>query len=273
MSEYNICGVDLDDIHAVQLGMLDEVDRICKKHGIKYFLSGGTLLGAARHKGFIPWDDDVDLWMTRENYEIFKKILPNELSDNYFYEDYFVNINFSLAILKLEKKNTTFVEDDLQGADVGNAIYIDIFPLDNIWEPAYRIQTALLIKLASFRDYRLTAYGKSNASLIKKMLYSFIPLRLARFFSEVLIRLFNPFNTKYVNQLAHRGRYWPKFLRSDIEDLVDAEFCGKLYPVPRNIDKILTLCYGNYMKLPPAEKQLPTHHIKACSLFSSYNKM
>lgn len=266
MSEYTICGVDLDDIHTVLLELLDEVDHICNENNIKYFLSGGTLLGAARHKGFIPWDDDIDLWMTRENYDKFKALLPTVLSDKYFVEDYFENLECPLSIMKIEKRGTRFVEGIFANTNVGHAMYIDIFPLDNIWKPAYRLQTAILIKMQSVRDFHLRGNGKEGVTGPKKWIYSCISLKMCRWITERTMRLFNRFNTEYVNQLSHRGRYWPKFKRSEIEDLVTAEFCGKQYPVPREMDKILTQCYGDYMKMPPKEHQQPTHDIVACSL-------
>lgn len=266
MSKFNICGVDLDDIHAVLLEILDEIDRVCKKNNIKYFLSGGTLLGSIRHKGFIPWDDDVDLWMTRKNYKKFKKVLKTDLDEKYFAEDYFSNINYPLSILKIEKKGTCFVENVFKGADISHCLYVDVFPLDNIWNPIYKLQTAILIKLQSVRDYKLRKNGAQHASFAKRVIYGMCPLILCRTLTELTMRILNIFPTKCMNQLSHRGRYWPKFVRSEIDDLIDVEFEGKLYPIPREYDKILKECYGDYMKLPPEDKQYPLHDIVECRL-------
>lgn len=263
MSDYKICGVPLDDIHKVQLEMLDEVDRICKKNNIKYFLSGGTLLGAVRHKGFIPWDDDVDLWMTRKNFKRFKKAIKTQLDDKYFPEDYFTKKYYPLSILKIEKKGTRFVEGTFKDIPISNCLYIDIFPLDNIVLPFYKLQTAILIKLQSIRDFKTRP---ANASRLKRILYSLIPLSFLPALTEFFMRFFNIFPTKRMNQLCHRGRYWPKFLKSDVEDLIEIEFEGKQYPVPRNYDGILKECYGDYMKLPPKEKQEPIHNVYECKI-------
>jgi len=266
MGKFNICGVDLDDIHSVLIEILDEIDRICKKNDIKYFLSGGTLLGAIRHKGFIPWDDDVDLWMTRKNFKKFKKAIKKDLDEKYFSEDYFSNINCPLSILKIEKKGTRFIEGVFAGTNISHCIYVDIFPLDNIWKPLYNMQTALLIKLQSVRDFKLRENGAQNASILKKVIYGLCPLVLCRTLTELVMRFFNIFPSKLQNQLSHRGRYWPKFVRSEIEDLIETEFEGKMYPIPREYDKILKECYGDYMKLPPEDKQQPTHDIVECRL-------
>ncbi len=266
MSKFNICGVDLDDIHAVLIEILDEIDRVCKKNDIKYFLSGGTLLGAVRHKGFIPWDDDVDLWMTRENFKKFKKAIKKDLDKKYFTEDYFSNINCPLSILKIEKKGTRFVEKVFEGSNISHCIYVDIFPLDNIFLPLYNIQTAILIKLQSVRDFKIRKDGRENASFAKRTIYGMCPLVLCRMLTEFTIRIFNIFPLKLMNQLSHRGRYWPKFVKSEIEDLIEIEFEGKMYPAPREYDKILKECYGDYMELPPEEKREPSHDIVECKL-------
>jgi len=266
MEQYKVCGVDLVDVQKVQLGILETVDEICKKNGIKYFLSGGTLLGAVRHRGFIPWDDDIDLWMTRENYKKFKKVLEKDLAKDYRAVDYYSHIRYPLSIMKIQKNGTEYVEGVFSNLDIPSGIYIDIFPLDYIWKPAYQLQTALLIKLQAIRDYKLRKDGKKNAVLLKQVLYSLVPLRLCRGLTELTMRFFNPFKTGVRNQLCHRGRYWPKFSEEDTDDLIEMEFCGKPYPVPKNYDKILRACYGDYMKLPPEEKRQPIHNIVKCKL-------
>lgn len=264
MQDYEICGVRLKDIHAVQLEMLNEIDRICKENEIKYFLSGGTLLGSIRHKGYIPWDDDIDLWMTRKNYNKFKRVCRKQLSHPYFLQDYFTDLHYPLSILKVNKRGTQFVEGVFKDLPIEQCVYVDIFPLDNICLPFYRLQTAILIKMQAIRDFKLRKVGSSSTA--KKILYAAFPLWLCRAITEFTMRFFNIFPMKLKNQLCHRGRYWPKFTKSDVEDLIDGEFEGKQYPIPSNYDDILTRCYGDYMQLPPVEKQQPTHDIVACRI-------
>ena len=266
MSKYQIAGVDLEDIHAVQLEILDVVDKVCKDNGIQYFLSGGTLLGAVRHKGFIPWDDDIDLWMTRKNFEKFKKVIKTQLPDGYFPEDYYSKEAYPLSILKIEKSGTRFVEGVFAHVPLSHCIYIDIFPLDKIWKPVYRLQTAVLIKLQAIRDYKIRGVGQNGENKLKDLIYSSVSLPACRALTEFFMRCLNLLPLKRYNQLSHRGRYWPIFWEDDIEDLIELEFEGKFYPAPRKYDEILTNCYGDYMKLPPEDKQLPIHNIVECKI-------
>ena len=266
MEEYKICGVPLEDIHKVQLEILDVVDTICKENDIPYFLSGGTLLGAARHKGFIPWDDDIDLWMTRKSFKKFKKAIKTQLPNEYCSEDYFSQKQCPLSILKIEKKGTRFVEGVFAHIPLSHCVYIDIFPLDKVWMPAYKLQTGILIKLQAIRDYKIRGVGKGQGNKLKDILYSLVPLSVCRTFTEFFMRCLNFLPLQQYNQLSHRGRYWPIFQKESIEDLIDVEFEGKLYPAPRTYDKILSDCYGDYMQLPPKDKQMPIHDIVECKI-------
>ena len=266
MRDYEICGVPLQDIHKVQLEILDVVDTICKENNISYFLSGGTLLGAIRHKGFIPWDDDIDLWMTRENFKRFKKALKTQLPEQYLSEDYYSQKYCPLSILKIEKRGTRFVERVFAHVPLAHCIYIDIFPLDKVWMPAYRLQTAILIKLQAIRDYKIRGVGKNAGNKLKDIIYSCVPLSVCRVLTEFFMRCLNVLPLKQYNQLSHRGRHWPIFQKASIEDLIEVEFEGKSYPAPRTYDQILTQCYGDYMKLPPEDKQEPIHNIMECEI-------
>ena len=122
----------LRDVQKVQLEILLEFDRICRKHGLKYLLFAGTLLGAVRHKGFIPWDDDIDVCMLRGDYERFLTVCKDELSAELFLQTTDTDREYPLQFAKLRKNNTRFVEKSMSDLKIHHGVFIDIFPLDNV---------------------------------------------------------------------------------------------------------------------------------------------
>ena len=265
-NQYYVLNTPLSKIHTILIELLNEVDRICKKNNIEYFLSGGTLLGSIRHNGFIPWDDDLDLWMTRKNYKIFKKCLKKDLnSAKFLYEDYFTNIRFPLSILKIKRKDTVFIEKTFKDFDIAQNIYLDIFPLDKVVKPFFRLQTHFLIRYQSMRLFKLDP-EKSKYPKVKRIIYFFFPLCFVRFLTETTIRFFNWTSSKKYGQLSHRGRYWPIFTKDQVTNFIYVKFENNEYPVPVEYDSILKMCYGDYLRLPPPEKRRPSHDIIECKI-------
>ena len=129
----------LDKLHQVELEILDDFVSVCEKHKLRYFLTGGTMLGAIRHKGFIPWDDDIDIGMPREDYDKFIKIGSEALGNKYTLDCFELNKKYYLPFAKIKKNNTIFDE----GLDDKNhkGIFIDIIPFENVDE----INTSLKI--------------------------------------------------------------------------------------------------------------------------------
>lgn len=121
----------LQDLHKVEIEILDEIDRICRKNNINYCLVGGTLLGAVRHGGFIPWDDDLDVAMPRNDYEKFIDVCKNELSDDFYLHSIETDKTYWLPFIKIRKKYTIFEEKNIAGLGCKTGIYVDIFPLDD----------------------------------------------------------------------------------------------------------------------------------------------
>ena len=126
---------NLKKLHEVEVEILDEVVRICDKYNLDYYLVGGTLIGAIRHKGFIPWDDDLDISMPRADYEKFLEVAPLELDEKYYLENRKYNEKFHLPFTKIKKNNTEFRETFTSSLDNHKGIFVDIFPLDNVKKP------------------------------------------------------------------------------------------------------------------------------------------
>src|SRR5690606_2891856 len=144
----------------VQLEILIEFDRICKKNNIKYQLFAGTLLGAVRHKGFIPWDDDIDVCLLRKDYNKFIQACKTDLDSRSFLQTYVTDKNCIIQFAKLRKNNTLFLESGISDCKTHHGIFIDIFPLDNVLPNTFcgKMQQKLLYII-----------GRINLSRVKKL--------------------------------------------------------------------------------------------------------
>ena len=161
-------------LQLTELDILKEIDRICKKNNIDYTLYGGSLLGAIRHKGFIPWDDDIDVAMTRKNYNKFIKACKYDLGDKFFFDSYETNKKYALFYGKVKLKNTLFVEKkNYDNYDETSSIWVDIFPLDAVTGRMDKNQK-FQYKLFGYITTLITIKNGSNYyqnSKIKKKIY------------------------------------------------------------------------------------------------------
>ena len=133
MSAYSLSPQELKNLQSVLLEMLLELDRICKKNNIKYCIFAGTMLGAVRHGGFIPWDDDLDVAMLREEYEKFRKACKSDLNKaNFFFQDNTTDPHYRWGYGRIRRKNSEFVRVGQEHMKMRTGIFLDIFPLDGV---------------------------------------------------------------------------------------------------------------------------------------------
>lgn len=256
------------NLQLIELNILNEVIEVCDKYNIKYFLDSGTALGALRHKGFIPWDDDIDIGMTRVNYDKFIKITQEALSNELFLQIRKTDIKSPYYFARVRKNNTTYMEWDKRNLKIHHGIYIDIFPYDNIpnnkkKRERFQIKCELLMKIYKIRSIP-DRYKKPEkklkwwiVALIRRMLhYIMCPLPI-NFFENILDKTFRKYNnveTKYITCLSYGGPY--TFNKEDIFPMKNLTFENKIYSTPNNIDSYLKELYGDYMELPPKEKRV-----------------
>ena len=126
-------------VQLTQLSIAKEIKRVCDKYGIEYILDSGTLLGAVRHRGFIPWDDDMDIAMTRENYDKFVSVAQTEFKDKYFLQTWETDKNCPFPFAKVRLNGTSYVENVCEHADIHKGIYVDVFPYD-VWPEEKKAQ-------------------------------------------------------------------------------------------------------------------------------------
>lgn len=284
---YKNLGIDIRDVQLTQLEILLEFDRICKKHNIKYQLFAGSLLGAIRHKGFIPWDDDIDVCLLRKDYDKFIEVSQRELNSNYFLQTKETDENCMQSFGKIRKNGTLFVEyRTAEYTNTHQGIYIDIFPLDNVlpktWIGEYqRLMIHLIDRINRLRVRNICMTIDNNflrsVSLLLNHVVKLVPKKWIDKLHHRLVCMFNDRETTYVSHLLNgvsKTRYIKYMMKSDeFYNITSWEFENHLFPVPQSYDLILNRLFKDYMKLPPKNEQKPHHGIVKVSFNTNQKVM
>ncbi len=266
---------DLTKVHEASLLILKEIDRICRKYKIKYVLDAGTLLGAVRHKGFIPWDDDADVAFTRPNYDAFMKVVkrelpegmtlvePKDLGDGNAFFDFTARIIYDKSQVHEDTKEMQYYGGKL------NHLWVDLFTIDELPENKLASTWTLLLHTAIYgmamgHRYRLDfkKYSLFNKIFVGILAFigKFIPMKvLFRFQHYVALK-----DRKGKSKLRYYSNYQPDFLYVTLqkewcEEIVDLPFEDTKLMAPKSWHEVLTWIYGDYMKLPPEENRVPAH--------------
>jgi lipopolysaccharide cholinephosphotransferase len=256
----------LKKLQDTELEILCDIDRVCRENNIKYFLMFGTLLGAVRHKGFIPWDDDIDIGMEREDYEKFLKIAPKKLKSKFSIDNININKNYYLPYLKVKNNNTIFLEKNAVNYNGNNGMWVDIFPFDNYKTNKKGFLFKLKFKFISF-FHGIMIYRTLNLYFGKPSIFiflgsKFLTNKMCLWFIEILSKRSNKGN--YILYYDHIGiKNTIVYNRNDIFPLKEIEFCGRKFYSPNNSNKILSLKYGDdYMVLPPVSERVTHNPLK-----------
>ena len=254
--------IKTNELKKIQVEILDAVHCFCKENNISYWLDCGTLLGAIRHKGYIPWDDDIDIGMMRDDYDVFCKTFNGR------YKNFEVvcienKPGFYVPFAKVMDKRTILIEE---GHTL--SVNIDLFVYDNA--PDNENATKHMFDKRDFyrRIYPYTQksrdIGNSNISILKKiarMFLSMVP-------SDYIIMLMVRNSKKYCKYETLRIGNFTSYARNTcnktaFSSFVEGEFEGKKYSIPVGYDMWLKSFYGNYMELPPAEERVSHHTFQA----------
>lgn len=250
-----------------QLTIMDDIHHICVKNGLRYFLIGGSAIGAARHKGFIPWDVDIDIAMPREDYQAFIEVYSKQLLPHHriLHPGNTPHFRSGHAIIELRDSKVYFKEDDLNPQIVNHGLYVDILPLDHVpVKTCHRnLQKRLIRVLQLFKSIFLIK-NRSTDGLIKRVLKRFLipilsrgPISTVCLLTHRVTQFYNddPDYSEVCSMHSHYGYdklCMPKHL---FETPVLADFCGRSYYVSSDNHQYLTRLFGDYNKLPSVEEQ------------------
>lgn len=263
---------DLKKIQEKELEILIEVARVCEKLGLKYFLSSGTLIGAVRHKGFIPWDDDIDIMMPWKDYKKFLKYGQQEINSKFFIQSNFSDLWYR-EYSKVRMNGTTAIETCYMGIPFNQGIWIDVFPIigvknDEKWIKRFNSY----IKFRNLFVQDLFFDKTENLSLYLKI-FKKIPLKFRRNMIKFMDSFFmkNPSQRECGTHLWGFGitKYYDKVFFSEN---IYADFEGYRFPIPKGYDKYLTQMYGDYMTPPPEEERVIKHPLAVFDAERNYTE-
>ena len=258
------------------LEILKAIKKICEENEIKYYLAYGTLLGAVRHGGFIPWDDDIDIVMKREDYERFVKVAPQSLP-NYYRLRKPGDETYPFSFAKVDDIRTTKIELNSQKSKYISGCWVDIFPLDgrpNTEKQCKKFEFKCRVKLFLANIKTRTCKGEKDISKIKKFLYMIgrpnnIPrtmLRLEKFMKKFSVD--ESIEWVSAGDITDRKTKMPKMF---LNEQANYTFEGELFTSFKNVEGYLKYFYGDYMKLPPECERVP-HPVKLLDLDKSCKK-
>ena len=262
--------LSIDDMRAIELGVMDEIDRVCRAHGLRYVLAYGSLIGAARHQGFIPWDDDMDIMMPREDYEVFAANFDEWRSDERFAaESYRDGVHFSSFVKVVD--NTTAVRENFLRKDIVSGVWVDVFPIDYLGDNA-KPTLKKIGRLSWTRSFIVAdpnVGSSALARLVKKIVCPLVsgrdPREYSRRIDELAQTCGDAATAKRMGYLLDgdiEGYFMP---REWLDEVVELPFEGRSYLAPKLYDQMLATTYGNW-RIPPAEADRAVHTAQAVRL-------
>ena len=259
---------DVQEIQQMELGIMEYIHEVCDKIGVKYFLAYGSLIGAVRHQGFIPWDDDMDICMLRDDYEKLQDYLIANPDERYEVMSFKNNINYVYPFMKIQDNQTYLVEEDVR-IDSNMGIYVDIFPVDGYEDDqAFKDKMTKIIKKRQLSCY--TFKGITNSKSVVNSIIRYISVIIFYFTNtnkyvsqiDELAKSRKVEDYELVDYVVYKDMNKPVWKREWLEQVESGSFEGKEFMIPKHYHEILTSDYGDYMQLPPVEQRVSHHDFK-----------
>ena len=272
----------MNDLQKCQLNILKDFIKVCKKNNLKYYLVSGTCLGAVRHKGFIPWDDDIDVGMPREDYNKLLT-LQSDFEDRYFIQTYKTDKKYLYNFAKIRDSKTTYIENNFMTTQINHGVWLDVFPLDGF---SYELEDSEKFEKVVKKTWRKTILGypwNLRRKFSKRTFFKDLGLNIAAillFWTNVgqwrnkkVEKMLNKIPYEKAKTVGnHYGIYYKKeaMPKEWFGEGVTASFEGVEVIIPKEYDKYLTKLYKDYMTPPPEDKRIGHHFDKGLSLTQGY---
>ena len=252
-----------EQLRKAQIYIANEVKRICNNHKINYFLDCGSMLGAVRHHGFIPWDDDMDIGMIRDDYIRFLKVASTDLRPDFFIDNYSTNEDNALVFSKIRLRGTKYIETKGNPNALHNEIFVDIFPYYYISDNDFirKIEGGLMAILSqsimSKSGYKVWL-GDNVLKRLKFLPTDIIGKLLSKKRMHYFIDLLFWKHDETARLCIHSGScydYW-FFPKKVLTELIEVDFEGELFMIPKHYEEYLSTVYGDFMTPPPQDRQI-----------------
>lgn len=272
-----------EELRAIQeksLEILIYFKDFCQKHGLLFYFCGGCCIGAIRHKGFVPWDDDIDVFMPRKDYERLAELWPREADPRFVYcrsgkEQYFRSL-----LTAISDETTTFIKERQKDLDIPHGIRLEVLPLDGCPESRFarKMQIIWALLYSMFNNNEAPTSKGKGAYVVGRILLKLTPTqkmryRVWRFAEKRMSRYPITENTRHITELCARYQYMVnEYPAEAFASAKWVEFEGMEMPIPVGYDTYLRMAFGEYMELPPPEEQVPKHEAVLIDTQRSYHE-
>lgn len=271
---------ELRAIQEKSLEILVYFKEFCQKHGLLFYFCGGCCIGTIRHKGFIPWDDDIDVFMPRKDYERLAQLWPKEADPQYAYCRSDKGHYLRSLLSAISDENTTFIKERQQDLDISHGIRLEILPLDGCPESRFARKRQILWALiySMFNNNEAPTSKGKGAYLLGRFLLALAPTqgmryRVWRLAEKRMSRWPITPETKHITELCARYQYMVNDYPAEaFASAKWVEFEGLSMPVPIGYDTYLRMAFGDYMQLPPEEERIPKHEAVLVDTEHSYRQ-